>query len=361
MSTAGAVIEESPDFLRMSLAAAMTLGLKPGIFYRNARLYCINLLLTYANGCSARCAYCGLSSKRPGHYGEKSFIRVTWPLASLDEITARIAERKDKIKRICISMITNGRARADAGYITSRLRSSFDVPVSMLISPTILSVEDLMAYRQAGADRIGVAIDLATEKLFNKFRGTGIGGPHRWQRYWDCLEEAVRVFGKGNAGSHFMVGMGETEKEMCEAIQRVRDMGGWTHLFSFFPEPDSYMADVDPPPMAQYRRIQLARYLIDNDIGEAGRFSFDEEGRVTRFGIEGGRLDEIIDSGEPFRTSGCEGYDGEVACNRPYANSRPGPYIRNYPFPLDRADILRARKQMGMKRSEEKPVFTTEL
>jgi len=36
-----------------------------------------------------------------------------------------------------------------------------------------------------------------------------------------------------------MVGMGETEKEMALAIQKVRDMGGRTHLFSFFPEPDS--------------------------------------------------------------------------------------------------------------------------
>jgi biotin synthase-related radical SAM superfamily protein len=30
----------------MSLAAAMTLGYKPGLFYRDVRLYCINLLLT---------------------------------------------------------------------------------------------------------------------------------------------------------------------------------------------------------------------------------------------------------------------------------------------------------------------------
>lgn len=350
MSSKESVIEESPDFLRMSLAAAMTLDLKPGIFYRNARLYCINLLITYANGCSARCAYCGLSSKRPGRFGEKSFIRVSWPIASLDEIVSRIADRKDRIKRICISMITNGRAREDTAFITSRLRSSFDIPVSVLISPTIVGTKELESYFKAGADRIGVAIDLATERLFDKYRGRDIGGPHRWQRYWDCLEEAVGLFGKRKAGSHFMVGMGETEKEMCEAIQRVRDLGGWTHLFSFFPEPDSYMAAVEPPPIAQYRRIQLARYLIDNDIEEAGRFSFDEEGRVTRFGIEGARIEEIIDSGEPFRTSGCEGYDGEVACNRPYANSRPGPYIRNFPFPPEKADILRVRKQMGMRR-----------
>ena len=70
-------IMESPEYLRMSLAAAMTLGFKQGLFYRNARLYCINLLLTYTEGCAARCAYCGLSKKRPGTYSRKSFIRVS--------------------------------------------------------------------------------------------------------------------------------------------------------------------------------------------------------------------------------------------------------------------------------------------
>ena len=60
-----------------------------------------------------------------------------------------------------------------------------------------------------------------------------------------------------------MVGMGETEREMVAAIQTIRDMGGWTHLFSFFPEADSVMSNHPMPQMDHYRRIQLARYLID--------------------------------------------------------------------------------------------------
>jgi len=333
----------------MSLAAAMTLDLKTGLFYRNARLHCINLLLTYKNGCAARCAYCGLSSNRPGRYEQKSFIRVGWPEASLEETVHRIGERKDKVKRICISMITNGRAGEDTKYLIARLRSSFDIPVSVLVSPTVLGVEELTAFKNAGADRIGVAVDLATPELFDKYRGKAVGGPHRWDRYWECLGQALSVFGKRKAGSHFMVGMGETEREMCAAIQEVKDMGGWTHLFSFFPEPGSQLSDKQPPPMGQYRRIQLARYLIDNGLSDMRALSFDKEGRILDFGASPLELDRVIDSGEPFRTSGCEGYDGEVACNRPYANSRPGPYIRNYPFPPERVDILRIRKQMGMR------------
>jgi biotin synthase len=340
---------ESPELLRMSLAAAMTLGFKQGLFYRKAKLTCINLLLTYGGGCAARCAYCGLSRKRPGDYEAKSFIRVSWPAYSLLEIIDRIRERQDRVKRICVSMITHKHAMEDTKQICRRLRCEFDIPVSLLITPTILSRDDLIAFKAAGADKIGVAIDLATEALFDRYRGKGVRGPHKWQTYWHCLAEAIEVFGEGNAGSHFMTGMGETEKEMCQAMQRVKDMGGGTHLFSFFPEGNSQMSNHPMPPMDQYRRIQIARYIIDQGQSRADFFRFDKEVRIADFGITGEFLGRLIDSGEPFRTSGCEGYDGEVACNRPFANSRPGPLMRNYPFSPNRGDIQSIRKQVNLK------------
>jgi biotin synthase len=340
--------QESPEYLRMSLAAAMTLGFKPGIFYRDAKLYCINLLLNYDNGCAARCAYCGLSNKRKGQYQEKSFIRVSWPTYALDEIIARISQRRNRVKRVCISMITNKRSIADTRLICKRLRSSFDIPVSLLISPTIVTRQDLIAFKVAGADKIGVAIDLATPELFDKYRGKGVGGPHSWYRYLDCLDSAIAIFGRRNAGSHFVTGMGETERQMVEIIQKIQDMGGWTHLFSFFPEADSQLKDHPMPAMDHYRRIQLARYLIDENLSHARQFAYDDQERIVDFGIRSQRLMDVIYSGEPFRTSGCEGYDGEVACNRPYANSRPGPDIRNFPFAPNAKDVERIRRQMGV-------------
>ncbi len=340
-------IKKSPEYLRMSLAAAMTLGIKPGLFYRDAKLYCINLLLTYPSGCAARCAYCGLSSKRSGEYEKKSFIRVTWPQHPLDDIIARISKRTDRVKRICISQITNKQSIADTVSICLKLRQSFDIPVSVLVSPTILEYQDLLNLKKAGVDKIGVAIDLATKPLFDQYRGPGVGGPHTWERYLECLDQAIEIFGHRNAGSHFVTGMGETEKEMVTAIQMVQDKGGWTHLFSFFPEKDSQLGDRLLPDMDHYRRIQLVRYVIDRKMTRLEKVSFDSQERIENFGLTQKVLDEIIDSGEPFRTSGCEGYDGEVACNRPYGNSRPGPDIRNFPFKPNKKDIQRIRRQMG--------------
>jgi biotin synthase len=100
--------------------------------------------------------------------------------------------------------------------------------------------------------------------------------------------------------------------------------------------------------MAQYRRIQIARFLIDEGVSRVSGFDFDDASRIVHFGVSREDLDRIVDSGEPFRTSGCAGYDGQVACNRPYANSRPGPGIRNFPFPPERTDIQRIRRQLRM-------------
>jgi lipoyl synthase len=347
MKDVGGHIPQSPDYMRISLAAAMTLGYEPGVFFRGARLHCVNLLLTYAEGCRGRCAYCGLSAQRPGAGKGKSFIRVQWPAYPLADIIHRISCRQEAVKRICISMITRRRAVADTVAVCARLRSSFYIPVSLLITPTLLGDGDLERFKAAGADKIGVAVDLATPALFDRYRGSGVQGPHQWDVYWECFKRAVDVFGKGNAGVHFLVGMGETEQEMCASIQRARDMEGRTHLFSFFPEHGSAVAEHPRPSMVTYRYIQFARYLIDQGITRADRFAFDLQGRIMDFGLPAADMVRIVASGEPFRTSGCAGYDGEVACNRPFANSRPGPHLRNYPFPPTAEDIDRIRLQMG--------------
>ncbi|WP_236609897.1 radical SAM protein [Desulfotignum phosphitoxidans] len=327
----------------------MTLGFKKGLFYRNAKLHCINLLLTYSDGCAARCAYCGLSCRRSGKYQDKSFIRVTWPTYQTSEIIQRIGGHQGRVKRICISQVTNKRSISDTLTICRQLRSGFDIPVSVLISPTIVTREDLKEIKAAGADKIGVAIDLATPNLFDRYRGSGVKGPHCWETYLDRLEQAIEIFGVRHAGSHFVTGMGETEKQMVNIIQLVQDMGGWTHLFSFYPEPGSGMCDYPMPALDHYRRIQLARFIMDEKLGRAENFAFNEKSEIVDFGITRQLLEHVIDSGEPFRTSGCEGYDGEVACNRPFANSRPGPEMRNYPFKPNRDDIKMIREQLKIK------------
>ncbi|MEW6684656.1 MAG: radical SAM protein [Candidatus Edwardsbacteria bacterium] len=334
-------MHESPEYLRLSLAAAMTLGFKQGLFYRQAKLTCINLLLTYQEGCFGRCAYCGLSRPREGEFAEKSFIRVEWPTYSLTEIVERMKERENSLERVCLSLITNPRAKKDTVEITQILKSKLTLPISLLITPTLLKSEDLEEFHQAGAERLGVAIDAATERLFAIHRPT-----HTWGKYWEIFEAGISIFGEGMVGSHLIVGLGESEKEMVTTIQRVRDLGGRTHLFSFYPEKGSELETQSPPPVEQYRRIQLARYLIDSGLSYLSEFIFDQSDQILDFGISQTKLEEIIDTGIPFMTSGCPNKKGEVACTRPYGDSPPGEEIRSFPFYLEKEDIVLVKNQL---------------
>ncbi len=333
----------SPKFIQTSLAASLTLGFQSGSFHRNAKLKGLNLLLHYDEGCLGRCHFCGLSKSRQGGPKAKTFIRVDWPLYPLEEIIERV-KGKDQIHRVCISRITHPKALNDTLSVIERLRKETGLFISVLISPTLIRNEDpLMAMKKAGADRVGIAIDAATPQLFDQLRGTGVGGPHRWNHYWDVTRMAVSVFGRSYVGIHLIVGLGETEKEMVDAIQRGQEMGAYTHLFSFFPEKGSPMAKHPSPPLDQYRRIQIARWIINESLGSARQMKFDENGKLIGFGMD---VDSLVQIGEPFMTSGCPGRDGKVACNRPYGNERPSGPIRNFPFMPEREDIEEIRRQL---------------
>ena len=59
-------------------------------------------------------------------------------------------------KRICISMITNPRAADDVVRMTRQANEALDVPISVLVTPTVLKKEHLESLRSAGADAIGL-------------------------------------------------------------------------------------------------------------------------------------------------------------------------------------------------------------
>jgi biotin synthase len=337
---------ESPQYVRLSLAATITLGFVGGWFYRSARLGCINLLLTYAGGCKAHCAFCGLAGEKEKRFSGGSFIRVPWRIFLAESVVDAIKSAPPHVNRVCISMIAHPRSRNDVLTICRRVVRETTKSVSLLIAPSVMRRDDLVAMKDAGADRIGVAVDGATRGIFVRLRGRPVRGPHNWERYWKTYEQSLEVFGQGMAGVHLICGLGETEQEMVSAISRARAMGGCTHLFSFFPEAGSAMEDHPSPPIGSYRRTQLARWLIDNDKTRIEHMEFDSHGRIVEFGLSRDELQKVIDMGTPFETSGCPGPDGKVACNRPYGNEKPGPEIRNFPFPPDEEDLKRIRREL---------------
>jgi biotin synthase len=326
----------SPEYIQTSLAAAMTLGLEPGSFKEKVKLTGLNLLLVYDKKCIGRCAYCGLSKqeeakKNSGAKKSKTFIRVKWPVYLLDDIIKKTAENPGLFERICVSMVTRQEAFNDSIKVIRKIRELLPQPISILLAPTLLKDKtSLVELKNAGAGMAGVAIDAATEKIFIKYRGEGVKGPHKWEHYWNVLEWSVEVFGIHNAGIHLIAGLGETGEEMVRTIYRAHMLGAKTHLFSFYPENASLLEEMDPPGLLYYRKIQIARYIINEKNAGLDCIKFDNEGNITGFDYD---IDELVENGFAFMTSGCRGKNGDItACNRPLANERPSETFRNYPY-----------------------------
>lgn len=341
---------KSPEYVQTSLAAAITLGMEPGRFKEKVKLTGLNLLLFYDKKCIGRCAYCGLSKQSkdikssPGKKS-KTFIRVKWPAYLLEDIIKKTLENPDCFERICVSMVTHPNAALDSIKIIKKIRQYLSQPISILLAPTLIKDKTcLLELKNAGADMAGIAIDGATEYIFNKYRGEGVKGPHKWDHYWQVLEWAVGVFGKYNAGIHLIAGLGETQEEMAHIIFKAYNAGARTHLFSFYPEALSLLENLDPPDLLHYRKIQIARYLINEKDADIDIIKFDADGNITGFDYD---IEAVINNGFAFMTSGCPGKNKDItACNRPLANERPSETFRNYPYIPDEEEKKLIRGQI---------------
>jgi len=185
--------------------------------------------------------------------------------------------------------------------------------------------------------------------VFDRTRGSGVQSPHSWDKYWKILHAAAAIFGPEHFGAHLIVGMGESDHDVLTQVQKIRDLSGHSHMFAFFPERGSLMDHLPPAPRPQWRRIQLARYLIDYRNHRLERMRFDEGGALIDFGLPQDEIDAVIDAGTAFRTSGCPGQEAAdvSACDRPYGDSPPRD-IASYPFKLNRNDIRKARRQLDV-------------
>ena len=345
----------SPEYVQLSTAAAITLGLVPGVMHRTSCTNCLNLLMTYPEGCRANCTYCGLARHREESrdYADRNFIRVDWPTVRVDEMLERIAKNGDKgqFQRMCISMITHPDSDHDTQVMLKRwMEVAPHIPASILSNPTTMDKQDLIDLKAMGADIFTVALDAVTPEIFERTRGKTVQSPHSWDKYWQTIEWAAEIYGPEKFGAHLICGMGETEQEILAVCQKMKDMGGHNHMFAFFPEKGSMMEDWDAVPQDHWRRVQLGRFLIDYAGGRYEDMGFDVHGRVEDFGYPQAELDDIINSGKPFQTSGCPGRDDEEisACNRPYGDSSPSD-IRSFPFALNQEDVEIVRRQMRLQ------------
>jgi biotin synthase len=245
-----------------------------------------------------------------------------------------------KLQRICIQTINYQDFARDTMEIVSAIKSRVNLPISISCTPLPKSqLEDL---KRMGIERIGIPLDAATPKIFEKIKGRTAGGPYGWESHIKGLRDALDVFGRSCVTTHIIVGLGETERDVVETIQNMHDMGVKSSLFAFTPIKGTKLEKLKPPATSQYRRVQLARYLISRGSSSAQLMKFDPEGRIIDFGVGEADLSHFESLSEPYMTSGCDG------CNRPFYNESPRGPIYNYPRELSSEELRRVVDELNL-------------
>ena len=325
-----------PGQIRVSVGSAIVLGLLEGkLDAAPTTVY----LMTYKDGkCTANCLFC--PQARTSRSKAKMLSRVSWPVFATESVLPKIgnASENQLIKRVCIQSLNYPEAFTHLVALVKALKQHSSVPISVSCQPR--KDEDTRRLAEAGADRIGIAFDVATEKLFTEIKGANANGPYTWENQFRQLRQAVKIFGKGKVSTHIIIGLGETENDAVSLIQRCVDMGVTPALFAFTPVCGTALETKQQPPVGAYRRIQLARYLIVKGHARSEHMRFNTAGCLTDYGIREGKLTHIAETGKPFRTSGCPN------CNRPYYNEKPSGPIYNYPRNLRRQEISAIKRQL---------------
>lgn len=301
-----------------------------------ADLHCMYVCQDLSDGCNANCAYCtqAYNSKYPR---KETFLinkyMIKYPMKKFIELIRDGFLEKKEIKRICFSALHNIQTKDNALEIFRLIRSVSAVPITACYIPD--SKEVFYELKEAGVDRISVNYEVATEDLFEKYRGKyRENSPYSWAIMNQAIDDALEVFGHYNVGTHLLIGLGETQEQALREIQNIYDRKVDVSLFAFRPVPNTDLQDLQQIIHRDFHKVQLARYLMLKKVTRFENMKFNAGGEIIDYGIERHLLMELVNSGTPFRNSG-----GCPNCNRVYYETDVKQRYYNYPRDLYQHEI----------------------
>jgi biotin synthase-related radical SAM superfamily protein len=329
-----------PHQTRVSIGTAVALGLlEAKLDAAPTTAY----LMTYHEGkCAANCGFC--PQARTSKSKAELLSRVAWPAYPtrlvLNQLERAVSEAK--VKRVCFQALNYNGVFGELCAFVKKLTSRVSVPVSVSCQP--LNSRNMWLLVEAGVDRIGIALDAATPDLFDRVKGASAGGPYRWRDELLLLRVAIGVFGEGNVSTHLIVGLGETEREIALAVQECVNMGVLPALFAFTPIEGTAFGNKAQPRLNVYRRVQVARHLIVNELARAEDMRFSDDDSIVDFGVSKPLLISVVGSGKPFLTSGCPD------CNRPFYNEKPSGPLYNFPRDVRVEELREIKRDLRLRK-----------
>ncbi len=260
------------------------------------------LFVMVGERCLYTCGYCAQSaiSNADGAY----LSRIPWIPFSLDTIMDAIKRKKEAFKRICLQVVSSENVESELIAMLP-IWVGLDIPVSLSIRITERS--QVHYYFSMGIDRLGFSIDVIDPIAYRQIR------KGNQKQDLDLLFQVSSDFPE-KVTTHLIIGLGETQKQGAELMQRLIDHRITIGLFPFTPVRGTPLENKPSPPVTQYRELLCLLYWMNLRRLRSEQVSF------TSYGTLMGTIEDQIGEKAPpkvFSTSGC------AYCYRLYYNDRP--------------------------------------
>jgi biotin synthase len=311
-----AVSSTSDDLARKQVNLRASIGTLVVLGLRDIRMAAspTTAYLMAGGQCSSDCAYCGQGRGAIGDHSRLS--RISWPDVGEDELVDAFVAHPGAFQRVCFQTTASHGALMQLLGLVPRIRQASGVPIS--VSYRVTTFEEADQLFAAGVQRIGVAIDCCSERLYPQLRGGSLADSI-------SLVKGLAKRYPGHISTHLIIGLGEDEMEAAELVLELHRAGVLVSLFAFTPVRGTRMEHGDPPALASYRKLQLLLGLLDWQEEECFSVAYDARKSIHGLGVDEAQVRSFLHGHFVFVTHGCPG------CNRPFYNETPGGTMFNYP------------------------------
>ncbi len=296
--------------VRASIGTLAVLGL------RHVRMAAVPTTgyLMVGGTCTADCAYCGQGRRVVGDHSRLS--RITWPEVGENQLVEAFGAHPGAFQRVCFQTTASRGVLEQLLELVPRIREASGVPIS--VSYRVTKLEEADQLFVAGVQRIGIAIDCCSERLYPQLRGGSLA---------DSMSLVVGLAERypGRISTHLIIGLGEDEMEAAELMLELRQAGILVSLFAFTPVRGTRMEHDSPPALLSYRKLQLLLGLLDWQEKERVYISYDAQHNIHALGLSEAEVRSFLHKHFVFVTHGCPG------CNRPFYTEVPGGTMFNFP------------------------------
>ncbi len=295
--------------VRASIGTLAVLGL------RDIRMAAVptTAYLMVGGRCSGDCSYCAQGRSAEGDHSHLS--RIVWPEVSDEILEQAFAAHPGAFQRVCLQATASQGVLRKLLALVPRIREASGAQIS--VSCRVTNADEADRLFAVGVQRIGVAVDCCSERLYPRLRGGSLA---------ETVSLVKDLAGRypGRISTHLIIGLGEDEMEAAELMIDLHRAGVLVSLFAFTPVRGTRMGKDVPPPLISYRRLQLLLGLLDLQ-DESFYVAYDARRTIHGLGMSEAQLRAFLEKHFVFVTHGCPG------CNRPFYTEAPGGIMYNFP------------------------------